>query len=345
MKPKTAKRLIAAAIIAAVLTTALILRRPSVPEYEITDLGLLSQFGYVSAMNNKGQVVGWTQDPNGQSHAFIWNPVDGKKLIPIPDRRSSIAYDINDKGQVVGELYFTGKNRSAFIWDREAGITELNTLDEISSVPTAVNNNGQVAGWIEDSAGKTHAFFWDKTNGMQDLETLGGPESIANDINDKGQVVGLSHIASGQVHAFIWDQPNGMVDMAPHWIWSYANAINNSGKVLGRRTKKNGYCLFIWQKSEVLREVKLPHKGATITKANDSGQVIGFFVTEKFLFFKSRKYFFLWDPEKGFFELDSISRLGGFFEAHDINNKGQIIGTQSKPGQDHVIILTPKAKQ
>ena len=58
MKPKTTRRLIAAAIIAAVLATALILCRPSVPEYEITDLGSCMRFGYVKVINNKGQVVG-----------------------------------------------------------------------------------------------------------------------------------------------------------------------------------------------------------------------------------------------------------------------------------------------
>jgi hypothetical protein len=59
------------------------------------------------------------------------------------------------------------------------------------------------------------------------------------------------------------------------------------------------------------------------------------------------KYYFLWDPEQGSIALDAISHLKGSFEAHDINNKGQIIGTQySKPGQgpDRVIIFTPESK-
>jgi len=346
MKPKTAKILIAAAIIAAVLTTALILRRPSVPEYEITDLGLLSQFGYVSAMNNKGQVAGWTRTPNGQQRAFVWDPVDGKKLIPVPDRRSSSANDINDKGQVVGELFLTGGKRSAFVWDQETGITELGTLSGKSSVASAINNNGQVTGWIENSEGQTRAFIWDKTNGMRDLGTLGGKWSIAHDINDKGQVVGRSFLSNGQIHVFIWDQDNGMVDIGALGPVNYANAraINNSGQVVGTSAKKSGYCGFIWQKSEGMKEIKLPRQNASPTKINDSGQVIGYFETREFLFIKIHESYFLWDPEQGTIALDAISQLRGRFEAHDINNKGQIIGTQSKPGQDHVIILTPKAK-
>jgi len=61
MKPKTAKTLTAAAIIAAVLTIALILRRPSIPKYEITDLGFCGRSGHVSAINDAGQVTGWSR--------------------------------------------------------------------------------------------------------------------------------------------------------------------------------------------------------------------------------------------------------------------------------------------
>lgn len=349
MKPRIINRLIVAAIIVAVLATALVLRQPSVGEYEITDLAVLSQFGHVKAMNNNGQVVGWTRDPNGQRHAFIWNAASGKKLIPAPDKRSSYANDINDKGQVVGEFFGAGVGRSAFIWDRETGITELGTLGEYSSIAKAINNNGQVAGWIETSTGQTRAFIWDKTNQMQDLGTLGGLESLAVGINDKGQVVGHSSFAAGQAHGFIWDKDNGMIDIGALGPVnsSKAQAINNSGQVVGTSTKKSGGRGFIWQESKGIKELELPGKTAFPSKINDSGQVIGYFKTQEFLFFKSRKSYFLWDPEQGAVALDAISELKGPFKAHDINNKGQIIGTQSaKPGQgqDLVIILSPRAK-
>jgi probable HAF family extracellular repeat protein len=126
---------------------------------------------------------------------------------------------------------------------------------------------------------------------------------------------------------------------------AHAHAINNSGQVVGASTKKSSDCGFIWQKSKGMKELKLPGQSASPIRINDSGQVIGYFETREFPFFKSHKSYFLWDPEQGTIELDDISQSRGRFEAHDINNKGQIIGTQSKPGQDHVIILTPKAKQ
>jgi len=348
MMPGRTKRLIAGAIIAAVLATALVLRRPSVPEYEVTDLGSPMQFGHVKAINNKGQVVGWTITPKGQSCAIIWDPVGGKKLIPVPDRRSSYASDINDKGQVVGGLSAIGGKQSAFVWDRETGLTELGTPGGDSSVASAINNNGQVAGWIEDSKGKRRAFFWDKADGMQDLGTLGGAESFAHDINDKGQVVGRSFLGPGQVHGFIWDQDNGMVDIGALGPIAHAQAINNSGQVVGTSTNKGSDRGFIWEESKGIKELDLPGQASFPMKINDSGQVIGWFATGAFLFFKSHEYWFLWDPEQGCITLDAISQLkGALFKPVDINNKGQIVGIQiAKPGkgQDRVIILTPKAK-
>lgn len=345
MRPKTAKRLIAAAIIAVVFAVAIILRRPSAPKYDITDLGPLSKFGYVSAFNNKGQVAGETETSNGQRCAFFWDPEGGKKLIRAPDRRGSTAYDINDKGQVVGELFFTGGKRSAFVWDKETGLTELGTLDGISSVPAAINNSGQVTGWIEDSAGKTHAFIWDKTNGMKGLGTLGGPESIARDINDKGQVVGISHIATWQLRAFIWDQANGMVhlDGFESVPCADAQAINNSGQVVGAIIENDRDCGFIWQKSKGVERIELSGHTASPMKINATGQVLGFRETGEFMSSGKKRVYFLWDPEHGSIKL-TAPHWRSSFEPHDINNRGQIIGIQMKPGPDHVVILTPESE-
>jgi len=102
MKPRTAKTLTASAIIAAVLTTALIRCWPSAPEYEITDLGVIKGHGCAYAINNEGQVVGRIYAAGGRSSAFIWSPNKGRRSIPALEGKESQARDINDKGQVGG---------------------------------------------------------------------------------------------------------------------------------------------------------------------------------------------------------------------------------------------------
>ena len=351
MKPRTVKRLIIAAIIAAVLATALILRWPSIPEYEITDLGFYGTSGHVSAINNVGQVVGWSDYYSGspaRNIAFVWGAVNGRSNLQTPEEKESRAYDINDKGQVVGGLWETATDqRRAFIWDQASGMTELGTLGGKSSRAEAVNNKGQVVGWARTASGQRHAFIWDKAGGMQDLGTLGGKHSLAIDINDKAQVVGFSSLANGQTGAFLWEQVAGMTNIGTlGGPSSWASAINNSGQVVGTSAKNGLELAFIWERSKGIAELNLPGRQNHAVAINDQSQVIGLFETRKFLFFKSYEGWCLWDRKRGVIGLDDITPSGISLRwVADINNKGQVVAVQaSKPGQNHIIILTPKAK-
>lgn len=351
MKPKTAKILIAAAIIAAVLTTALILRRPSALKYEIIDLGFCGT-GRVSAINNAGQVVGWSSYYSGspaRDIAFVWDAVNGRNDLQTPEGKGSYANDINDKGQVAGGLWEAATRQwRAFIWDEETGLTELGTLGGNSNKAEAINNKAQVVGWAETPSGRRHAFVWDKTNKMQDLGTLGGNRSEAADINDKGQVVGFSSLANGRGRAFLWEQSAGMTNIGTlGGPTSLANAINNSGQVVGTSAKKGRDHAFIWEKSKGITELNLPGRQYYVMEINDQGQIIGCFETREFLFLKPHEGWCLWDPKRGAIDLDSIVPSKSSLPwVANINNKGQIVATQlSKTGQNHIIILTPKAKQ
>ncbi len=350
MKPKTGKRLTAATIITAILTIALILRWPSIPKYEITDLGFCGISGHVSAINNAGQVTGWSSYYSGSPErylAFVWDAVNGRKDLQTPEGKESCGNDINDKGQVVGELLDAAtRQRCAFIWDEETGMTELGTLGGSSSKAEAVNNKAQVVGWAETISGRRHAFIWDKAGGMQELGTLGGIISLATDINDKGQVVGWSSLANGQIRAFLWEQSAGMTNIGTlGGPTSYANAINNSGQVVGSGDR-NGYeRAFIWEKGKGITELNLPGWQNYAREINDEGQIIGGFETRKFLFWKPHQGWCLWDAKRGAIDLASVapskSRLRW---VGNINDNGQIVAIQpSKSGQNHIVILTPKA--
>ncbi|UCG48026.1 MAG: DUF3466 family protein [Phycisphaerales bacterium] len=348
MKPKTAKTLTVAAIIAAVLAAAIIRRRPPAPEYEITDLGSLKKHGCAHAINNEGHVVGCTYRvaPDARAAAFIWSPEKGRRSIPALEGKESRAYDINDKGQVVGyfsELDSQAPDR-AFIWDEETGITELGTPGGDSQAH-ALNNKGQVVGASKTPDGQWRPFIWDKTNGMRDLGTFGGKSSLALDINEKGQVVGYSDMPDGKPHAFIWQQDTGMVDIgAPGGRAARARSINNSGQVGGQRAKKGDPGGFIWQVNAGMIDLDIKGQIRRGVRINDSGQAVAYYFTPKFLTFKERHSVFFWDVTHGAAKLDigleNISSIG----ALDINNRGQILVCFEKSGQNQVVILTPKDK-
>ena len=348
MKPKTAKRLIAAAIIAAVLAIALIFRSVAPLECEITDLGRITGYGGAAAINDEGHVVGWTYSAaDARSTAFIWSPEKGRTSIPALEGKKSRAYDINDKGQVVGHFDELGKKTPdrAFIWDEETGLTELGTLGG-NSKAFAVNNKGQVVGASMTPDGQWRPFIWDKTNGMRDLGTLGG-KSYAQDINEKGQVVGISPLPNGDQHAFIWQQDTGIVDIVTlGGPPSRAISINNAGQVGGQIAKKGSPRGFIWELNVGMTYLGIKGQIRRGMRINDSGQAVGYFFTPKFLFFKERHSVWLWDPDHGEVELNLGSEDVNEIRAVDINNKGQILAVFGVSRQERrIVILTPKTSR
>src|SRR5450756_2397202 len=68
------------------------------------DLGTLGgSYSYPYAINDMGQVVGYSFNASGEIHAFIWNRMTGMKDLGTLGGSQSLVYAINDMGQVVGQ--------------------------------------------------------------------------------------------------------------------------------------------------------------------------------------------------------------------------------------------------
>jgi probable HAF family extracellular repeat protein len=79
----------------------------------MTDLGTLAGGkGYSEpvAINNKGQVIGYTANTRGGSSAFVWQKGVMTELKPLPGAKSVYISAINKKGQVVGTSGFPDIN-------------------------------------------------------------------------------------------------------------------------------------------------------------------------------------------------------------------------------------------
>src|SRR4029450_5669696 len=69
----------------------------------LRDLGTLGgSTSVANAVNNYGQVAGWSYTARGQQHAFLWDPVNGMRDLGALGGTGSAAYGINDAGQVAG---------------------------------------------------------------------------------------------------------------------------------------------------------------------------------------------------------------------------------------------------
>jgi len=162
----------------------------------------LGGYSQPTAINEAGQVIGYSNTAGGQQHAFIW---EGGVMTDLGTLggSSSNAQAINEAGQAIGQSDMAGVGAHAFIW---AGgvMTDLGTLGGSFSYPLAINESGQVAGYSYLAGDASHhAFVWEG-GAMTDLGTLGGSSSNTQAINGAGQVLGYSDLAGdASHHAFV----------------------------------------------------------------------------------------------------------------------------------------------
>lgn len=190
---------------------------PPNPPPRIEGLGTLpgGNMSSANAINNNGQIVGWSNDADRVRHAVLWNPGLGiQDLATLPGTTYSTASFINDSGQVAGVCAVQG-NVFAFIWDATHGMQDLGTL-QLCTLPgsttmteiAGINNNGQVIGSIKCMTPTTFysqsPFIWDATHGMQELAApTGSANPSPAGFNDKGQIVGS--ITTSSQHAYVWE--------------------------------------------------------------------------------------------------------------------------------------------
>jgi probable HAF family extracellular repeat protein len=207
--------------------------------------------GQASAINNRGQIVGFAEDGTVDSscHAGTTNnrtqlPVlweNGKakaKALPTGNDPSGNALWINDRGQIVGFTGACAATSHAVVWDHN----NVSTLPDNQTGGEAFGNNnrGQIVGFVgAPDSGTPNAALW-RNDMLINLGLLPGDlGGIASGINDKGQVVGSNFDSQGNWnHAFIW-QNNVMTDLNAlfprnsNLFAVMANKINERGQISG----------------------------------------------------------------------------------------------------------------
>jgi probable HAF family extracellular repeat protein len=182
----------------------------------MVDLGTLGGRSIARGVNDKGQVVGYSDLSTAGTHAFVWTEQDG--LIDLGTLGTySFAHDINDRGAVVGSSNPPNAGATAFLWTERGGMLGLGDF----FTADAVNAKEQIMG-LRTTGQSTpngypvfHGVFWTEATGMVDIGSAAGfIRSFAEALNNRGQIVGrLDNEPGGPSRPFLWTEADGMMDL------------------------------------------------------------------------------------------------------------------------------------
>ncbi|MEK7153774.1 MAG: hypothetical protein AAB834_07520, partial [Patescibacteria group bacterium] len=216
--------------------------------HEITSLGGTESEAF--DVNESYMIVGESQVPNGDTHAFLFTFRDG--IVDIGTLESgnySSANAITNSGKVVGVANITpnGNVNRAFVWEKGKGIRGLPPLNGAKdSVANDINESGVIVG----SSGGV-ATVWEHGK-VRSLGTLGGEISYANGINKRGWIVGTSTTKDGYWHAFKYRDGRiyDLGTLAGHN--SYGDDVNDEGQVIGNSDTTDGSVhACVWQHNKL----------------------------------------------------------------------------------------------
>jgi probable HAF family extracellular repeat protein len=329
--------------LSAILLAALAVGRPATAQTTMTDLGTLPG-GHVSlafAINDTGQVVGFSHTASNEYHAVLWENNSIHDLGTLPGGHSSAAYAINHDGLIVGQSQNASGEYRAVLWENNHTIVDLGTLtDDHFSVAYDINNNGQIVGVSGTAPGGSHAVIWEN----HIISLLNSPienQSVARAINQSGQVVG-SWWTSDTDHQqpVIWQAGTptqlGTFGLFPEEL-GFALDINDAGQAVGESGPRDddymGMHAALWQDGTIVDlSPGVAEEVATHANAiNNAGQVVG--RDDRF------EHATLWQSGTPI-DLGTLPGVS-FSYAYGINDAGQVVGQSgTASGEYHAFVAT-----
>ncbi len=312
---------------------------PTLPAYTITDLGILPGWNEADAyaINNSGQIVGWSAvASNGHPHAFLWEDGVMEDLGALSADRTR-AHDISESGVVVGSRQGPHGKYYPVAW-KHGAIIELCGGEGYAR---GVNNRGQIVGH-SDSTNNGGCIWEDgEITGL-----AGGNWAGAFGINEAGRIVGQE---GGQ--AVLWEKNTiRYLGILPGYDSSAAGDINNSGAIVGCSMRleedprdpfpypEHFFRASLWE-DDVLTDLgTLGGENSSAGAINNRGQVVGWADNAD-----GDRRAFIWDGHNGMLDLNDLLEDGSdwtLFEASDINDSGQIVGTGYLDGQKRAFLMT-----
>jgi len=334
----------AALLVVGILITTLRPQRQVL--YRVTYLPSLGEeFSLPCAINDRGQIAGFSKVARSTYHLFLWDRKNGiQDLGPVVNNQ----VHINNAGQIAATMQDPNGHDRAFIWDPNHGRLVLPTLGGNNATALGINNHGRIAGAAETASGILHACVWNAASEIQDITPSSKERTRAWSINDANEVIvfakGPSLLVDANESVTSNYQPipvRGLIE------------INSNGYVAGLVQAGPGkYDIVIWHPDSGQKKlVQLFANGSSSTNINDVNQVLLTKGQEAKFRFLGRTLFsahaknYLHDPKLGWLSLNGYVSFGPNEDLWltDLNNKGCIIGAvqPTKDSRSRGVLLEP----
>lgn len=297
------------------------------PRYKIVELGTLGgEMSVAYAINDRGEVVGQSDNAEGEKHAFIWDATRGMRAIPGITRKESRAMDINNKGQVVG-------SESDPLNPRQPGRSRTGqsrpTFSKGTSSPGPPVGDGYGGNRDRIQFSVPHSFVWSELEGRIDLAHPSYAGCSASAINNKGGIIGgLANESGGMIDA-VWLSPEEVKAASAYGVFRITG-MNERGQFAGTSAANpvpsagsgriSAAAFYDGMKTHLIEETK-GLNSLRIRDLNDTGKVLGRYSAG------SRDHIFVWSATTGLVNLTSSRSL--FLDPEALNNEGQVIGSAS----------------
>ncbi len=323
--------------------------------YSVTDLGPFTNLSgrtdsTANGINNSGEVSA-ANVTGGAYRAFLYN--GGWTNLGTLGGAESLGNGINDAGQVVGRSTTTTGDTHAFVWtaggtDGVAGnpqMKDLGTLGGASSQANGINASGQIAGDSETAGGDSHAFVYSGGK-LTDIGGLLGnslPNSFGYGINQAGHIAGTAYNSKyATAHAFFYNGSTAKDIGGLGGSGASALALNNSDHIVGYASTANSVDhAFEYADGSMTDLGTLGGHYSYAISINNSNVIVG----GSFIDTGDSVYHAFVSDGSSMTDLNNQLGASGagwvLVEARGINDLGQIVGTGTYNGANHVFLLTP----
>ncbi|HEY0428140.1 MAG TPA: Ig-like domain-containing protein, partial [Pyrinomonadaceae bacterium] len=315
--------------------------------FSVTNLGTLGGTeSEARAINNNGQIVGYSFNASQKRRAFLYSNNQMTDLGTLGGLESE-ANDINDSGLIVGQAKNADANNRAFLYSGTT-MRDLGTFGGDESYASGINNSNLITGSATLGTGLYHAFRFQNEQ-MQDLGVLNGYYSYARDVNSAGKVVGFSYLdgSDGGVRGFLYQNSTMTALGTVGGRDSSATAINDSDQIVGSSAylqNSGTQHAFLYSGGQMRDLGALGAAQSFAEDINNAGQVVG--SVELTLFGRDYRAF-LYDGTTMRNLNTLIPQDSGWIlnQALGLNNNGQIVGRGTINSQTRAFLLNPVGTQ